>query len=186
MTSSSSGTDRLAVVEEISMNKTFIGIFFSIFGLYSGVACAVPSHDDQCAEWLCAPYGFPSGCEQAKHAYDWRRDHHMAPLPPYKSCDENSDGSSGLSYRQGYAAYIREHTECAEWGTQTVYTSMGPKESKTCKSYKTVPGYWKKGQPCIHGSYGPDSNTPKGCTDTKRYLEFIDTDGQVMGEPLYY
>lgn len=167
------------------MNRIIVEIALCALGLYSAAACAVPSHDDQCAEWLCAPYGFPSGCEQAKHAYDWRRDHHMAPLPPYKSCDENADGSSGgMSYRQGYAAYIAPHTECAEYTITTIYTSQAPIKQKTCKSYKTVAGYWKKGEPCLHGSYG--STTPKGCTDTKQYLEFIDADGQVIGDPLYY
>lgn len=143
--------------------------------------------DDECAIWLCAPFGFPPGCEAARDAMHHRVKHRKSPIPAWSSCSNNNNNNDGMQEQDGVAAYLPERTvkteKCLEYrpGVDSYGRSI-------CKKYeyKTLPETYIKGTPCNRycGSTGCHSS-PEGCTATFHYVEIFQN-GQQIGETYYF
>ncbi len=160
----------------------------SRFTLYLGVLLfALPlSHahafdPDDCALWLCMPFGFPEGCEDAHETFIKRQLRGQPPLPRIEQCWFNTDEqfpidntTPTLDAKNGFAAYIPEHQQCVRYKAQH--------DDRICVESITVPPQAIKNRTCtLHdGQY-----TPKGCTQTISYVDFF-MDGQPYQDTYYY
>lgn len=150
------------------------------------------SSQDECAIWLCAPAGFPSPeCNAAHSEFKHRIKHGKSPFPSLSSCTEDGTDNSGLRVVTGYVAVISAHKEkrCIREEEREARTSYGrPYMKLQCVEYETytVPVKYIEGTGCIHGHYGPESNTPKYCSGTLSMVKVLDQTGNVIGSPFYY
>ena len=150
------------------------------------------SSQDECAIWLCAPAGFPSPeCNAAHSEFKHRIKHGKSPFPSLSSCTEDGTDNSGLRVVTGYVAVVAEHkeTRCIREVEREAHTSYGrPYMKLQCVEYETytVPRKYIEGTGCVHGHYGPESNTPKYCIGTLRMVKVLDQTGNVIGSPFYY
>lgn len=128
--------------------------------LYVTPAFAVPSHEDECAIWLCATNGFKDdGCDKAKEAARWRTHRHKPVLPRFESCavdDGNSSKGNNMSASEQYVIRIEAHDECTEWNE--ISTDHG-KPSRQCLKWKHIPQHYEPGVSCTKDmSKGRDFN----------------------------
>lgn len=148
---------------------------------------ADPSHEDECAIWLCAPAGFAvPECSGAHSAMHWRIRHHKSPLPSFSSCSEDLDSEGGISYQEGYAAYIPEHkiSKCVQYVTDYSRAStQGPTKKCVSYEYETIPEQYIQGTGCQH--LGQGKTEPAGCTTTYHYITVQDANG-IVGETYYF
>lgn len=150
-------------------------------------AISSAASDDECGIWLCAPIGFAPGDCAGPHRAMIRRIHKLqSPLPSLSSCGSNVNTDTVVAH-DGRAAYIPSHEICLEYSEETVYTAYGPQIKKTCIKYGESGDSWVKDRFCNPncGSTGchPD---PKGCTRTDYYVEVLNTDGTVIGQPYFF
>ncbi|MGD1336094.1 hypothetical protein ACP6H1_27250 [Vibrio harveyi] len=158
-----------------------------LVGLSSPPAMA---SSDECGIWLCMPFGFPSGCGDAKKAFKDRIKHFKSPLPPLHKCWFKSDNLPGvpatenvpsMGSKEGIAALIPTHSQCTKWHE----TNVGNKHHETtCIEYKTIQAHAVKDTSCKFGG-GGEKNTPQYCTRTIRYVDFL-MDGQPYQDTYYY
>ena len=137
--------------------------------------------------WLCAPIGFAPGDCAGPHRAMIRRIHKLqSPLPSLSSCGSNVNTDTVVAH-DGRAAYIPSHEICLEYSEETVYTAYGPQIKKTCIKYGESGDSWVKDRFCNPncGSTGchPD---PKGCSRTDYYVEVLNADGTVIGQPYFF
>lgn len=159
-----------------------------LFGLSSPQAMAINKHE--CSIWLCMPFGFPSGCADAKKAFKHRIKHFKPPLPRLDKCLLKKDHSSSslptektpnMGSKEGIAAFIPTHRECLRYAS----THEGNKHRETrCVEYATIPAHAVKDVTCRASSKRHDT-TPKYCTQTIRYVDFL-LDGQPYQDTYYY
>lgn len=150
-------------------------------------AISSAASDDECGIWLCAPIGFAPGDCAGPHRAMIRRIHKLqSPLPSLSSCGSNVNTDTVVAH-DGRAAYIPSHEICLEYSEETVYTAYGPQIKKTCIKYGESGDSWVKDRYCNPncGSTGchPD---PKGCTRTDYYVEVLNADGTVIGQPYFF
>ncbi len=132
-----------------------------------------------CSIWLCMPFGFPSGCEDAKDAFKDRLKHLKSPLPRIEKCWLNTDSAiptgdvtQSMDAVQGIAAYIPEHQECQRYEIRY----QGSKhQEKVCVESVTIPPQAIKDKVCTKHESG---EYPEGCTRTINYTDFL-----MNGEP---
>lgn len=150
-------------------------------------AISSAASDDECGIWLCAPIGFAPGDCAGPHRAMIRRIHKLqSPLPSLSSCGSNVNTDTVVAH-DGRAAYIPSHEICLEYSEETVYTAYGPQIKKTCIKYGESGDSWVKDRFCNPncGSTGchPD---PKGCSRTDYYVEVLNADGTVIGQPYFF
>lgn len=150
-------------------------------------AISSAASDDECGIWLCAPIGFAPGDCAGPHRAMIRRIHKLqSPLPSLSSCGSNVTTDTVVAH-DGRAAYIPSHEICLEYSEETIYTAYGPKINKTCIRYGESGDSWIKDRYCNPncGSTGchPD---PKGCSRTDYYVEVLNADGTVIGQPYFF
>ncbi len=134
-----------------------------------------------CSIWLCMPFGFPSGCEDAKDAFKDRLKHLKSPLPRIEKCWLNTDSviptggtSQSMDAIQGIAAYIPEHQECQRYENHY--------NDRICVQSVTIPPQAIKDKVCAKH----DGNvSPKGCTRTINYTDFL-MDGEPYQDTYYF
>lgn len=147
------------------------------------IAQAAPSHEDQCAIWLCLPGGFPEGCGAARNAMNWRIEHHHSPLPPFSSCainyDSNGDGKDDFIVQERRVILINKQLEC-------IMTRR--RSQQNCKSlagqYEARPGStcWK-----IRPTKDNDGVVIPGCVGVFREMKILDTiNKQTIGKTFYW
>lgn len=147
---------------------SFIGGSFFIATAPLSVANA--ASDDECAIWLCLPYGFGEGCGSAHKAFLKRIEKRKSPLPDWNSCaieDGSGDDRPPYSYKEEYETW---------YNNGTVYSRKG----KSCpKSGQVI-----KNQSCPNGYIGKKVILEAICTNTVKYKTTF-TDGQVIiSEPV--
>ena len=138
---------------------------------------------DECAIWICAPAGFPSGCGGAHSAMVDRVKDGKSPLPSFSSCAEGPSGDNGRSQMgsdHGIAAYVPGGRQCV---SRNYYGNDG--QISRCESYESgTPGH-VKGTSCMRRHHdGQLITNPKGCTRTDYWVEVF-IDGEMAG-PTYY
>ncbi len=152
--------------------------------LISPVTHAFDARD--CSIWLCLPFGFPSGCGEAKDAFKDRIMDFKSPLPRLDKCLLKSDTplaqgatSPSMTSKEGIAAYIPQRRECQHYEIR----HQGSKHrEKVCVEWKTLPPQAIKNVRC---RVSDTSSTPKHCTRTIRYVDFF-MDGKPYQETRYY
>ncbi|HGZ7314705.1 TPA: conjugal transfer protein TraL [Vibrio parahaemolyticus] len=127
-----------------------------------------------CSIWLCMPFGFPNGCEDAKDAFKDRLKHFKSPLPRIEKCWLNTDSAiptgdvtQSMDAVQGSAAYIPEHQECQRYEIRY--------DGRVCVQSVTIPPQAIKDKICTKHD---NSESPDGCTQTINYTDFL-----MNGEP---
>lgn len=145
---------------------------------------AYAASEDECAIWICAPGGFPGGCEKAHSAMLKRLKKGRAPLPPLREClvgPGQGTNPDDYSYDMRWVLKIEEHQVCTKW--QTV---SGHNEDRYCVAYKTVPAHIRPGRSCfIYGSKDSDPVRIPGCVGAYRELKLFEK-GKQMGQPYYF
>lgn len=157
-----------------------------IFTISSSITMA--ASEDECAIWLCAPIGFaPSECAGA-HSALIRRIHSLqSPLPSISSCGNGISGPENVTAHDGRAAFIPSHEICLEYTEETVYTAYGPKINQTCVRTGYSEDSWIKDRYCNPGCGSTGCNPdPKGCTRTDYYVEVLNADGTIIGQPYFF
>lgn len=146
------------------------------------VQAATAASQDECSIWLCAPGGFPAGCEAAKKAMFKRIKKGKSPLPNFSSCavkDENTGTNPGdFSYTFDRVIRIREHKKCTRWW-------RGDNE-KTCMAYTTVPAHDRAGNSCY--IYRGKDNPPErieGCIGSYSRIKVFEK-GKQLGDTYYF
>lgn len=140
------------------------------------VSPAFGASQDECAIWICAPGGFPSGCGDAHDAMVDRVKDGKSPLPSFSSCSVTPEGGSSMSSNHGVAAYIPPQRVCTRWRQQG--------HGERCVSYETQPERYVRGTSCRKPPNDDLNPEPAGCTRTVRYVEVF-ADGELVG-PAYY
>lgn len=92
----------------MSRAKLVLCVVLASLSITPGVASA--SSDDECANYLCLPAGYPGGsnCDAAFDAMVDRLEDGKSPLPPYSSCISNNTPSRPeyqMSSNHGIATY---------------------------------------------------------------------------------
>lgn len=128
--------------------------------MLGNVQTASAASQDECAIWLCAPSGFPSGCGAAKSAMKKRVKKGKSPLPPYSSCAVDDDS---MSSKHGPAAFYPAHNKCVDW-----YLNDEP---PSCNKSVFVPAHHKKNTHCP--ARGEHDYSPGDCTRTDNYLDIF-------------
>lgn len=155
---------------------SWLAVPFVAAMLASGNAQA--ASQDECAIWICAPGGFPSGCAAAHAAMVSRIKDLKPPLPSFGECAVSDPGMSQMGARHGRAAYVPEHTVCDSWRW-----TGGRDDRQECVSYRRVPERYVHNTTCTtHHETG--ERTPAECTRTVRFIE-VYVDGALAG-PTYY
>lgn len=160
-------------------------------------AVAQAASQDECAIWLCLPQGFPgSECSGPESAMWDRIEDDESPLPEFSECAVEAEG---MSYQEGYAAYIPPHQHCVKsHREQRGYNyGGGPKYVTVCDESVDVPGKYLEGVACRHvGFGGTQPSCPAGnheginyqhyqCTGTKRFVRILQN-GKQLGSVYYY
>lgn len=158
--------------------KTLAALSFVAFSMQSANAAS----QDECAIWLCAPGGFPSGCEAAKKAMFKRIKKGKSPLPDFSSCavkdDTTGTDPKDFTYSFDRILRIREHQVCTHW------TSGYRKDY--CSSYKTVPAHDRHGYSCyIQRGKDNDPVLIPGCIGSFYRIKVFEK-GQQLGENYYF
>ncbi len=132
----------------------------------------------ECAIWLCAPGGFPSGCSAAKSALKHRLRHGKSPLPAFSSCavkDEFSDPKD-FTYTYRRVLKISEYKICTKWSHYS--------KSDKCIEYKTIPEHYQGGYRCCTGSRDNKRCVPH-CVGAYRELKVFEK-GKQLGKTYYW
>lgn len=159
-------------------NALALSVTFSLIMLLSQANEAVAASENECAIWLCAPGGFPNGCEPPHAAMMSRIKRDKSPIPDWNECFSSKDvpgGGSG-SANYGPVAYIPEHQVCVRW------KSWGS-DGERCVEHKTIPEEYRKGTRCRTNRDG--ERTPAHCTKSLNYIDVF-IDGKKQGETYYY
>ena len=77
------------------MRHAAIAATIAIATTTPGVVQAAPS-SDECAIWLCLPYGFPTGCSDARKAMERRLLNFQSPIPRWDSCSVGDEAGPDL------------------------------------------------------------------------------------------
>lgn len=156
-----------------------LSLFLPLSSLVSTPALA--ASEDECAIWLCAPSGFPEGCDKAKAAMKMRIKQDKPPLPPYAACAIEDEEDAPIKSEETSVIHIREHQRCVAW--QRISTKN--REERHCTKYETIPEQIVPGNSCY---YGRSSTTRiEGCTGVYKKLSVVDTATNTpIGKPLYY
>lgn len=129
---------------------------------------------DECAIWLCAPGGFPAGCEAAKSALKDRIKDGKSPLPPFSECAVKDDitgtDPKDFTYSFDRVIRIREHQVC-----------YGDEDS--LRHCKTIPAHDKPGRSCWTG--GKDGSYIRGCIGAFKRIKVFEK-GKQLGETYYF
>lgn len=143
---------------------------------------AAAASQDECSIWLCAPGGFPAGCEKAKTAMLKRIKKGKSPLPEFSSCavkDETTGTNpEDFSFSFDRVIRIREHKQCVKWW-------WGERE-KTCLAYITVPAHDRRGYSC-YIDRGKDNEPERieGCIGSFYRIKVFEK-GKQLGETYYF
>ncbi|WP_139151652.1 conjugal transfer protein TraL [Vibrio cyclitrophicus] len=141
-----------------------------------------------CSIWLCLPFGFPSGCSDAKKAFKKRVKRLKPPLPRLSSCLINGGGNQStndnITSVDGKAAYVPSYKVCNQWKERR----YGRESSRYCVGYKTIPTHVVENTTC-RKNYDRDnrlrSTTPTNCSQTIRYVRML-MDGKPYGATYYF
>lgn len=154
----------------------------SIFGLcvlalvFSTAGPAHAQSNDECAIWLCAPFGFVlPNCGKAFRAMLKRVSKLKPAFPSWRSC-EVADSGVSMSFREGKAALMAEEVRrCVDPGSGV--------PDFLCQVWEVVaPGEYIKDTICYDVGYGEE---PKGCIATYNYVETYQ-DGELYGDTYYW
>lgn len=161
---------------EMDLKATLKG--FAVLALLSLGNAATAASQDECAEWICLPGGFPSGCGGAQSAMNNRIANHQTPLPDFDECSANPPQGSGshMTYTMGQAAYVPTHTVCPDNGDNGMWWMQ--------QQCHTVQAHYVDGTACSF-SDGDMTGTPAGCTGTKQYVKVF-SDGNQAGTTYYW
>lgn len=168
---------RTSFAGDIARGSLLTALCFGLALTASSPASA--ASEDECAIWLCAPGGFPSGCGGAKSAMMSRIKKDLSPIPKWAECFSGEDlpgGGSG-SANYGPAALIPEHKICVRW------RNWG--DNPKCVEHKTIPKEIRKGTSCRIVERETQKRQPEYCTKTLKYID-IYIDGSQVGETYYY
>jgi hypothetical protein len=154
-------------------------ILFACLGLL-GLDMANAASQDECAEWICLPGGFPSGCGGAHSAMQNRIARHETVLPDFDECAANppTRGGSHMSYSMGIAAYIPTRTVCPN-NDDNQWWLLGAGQQQC----RTVQAHYVDGTSCWIDDSG--NGTPDGCTATRQSVKVF-TDGNQVGTTYYW
>jgi hypothetical protein len=136
--------------------------------------------DNECAIWLCAPAGFPSGCGAAKSAMLKRIKRLKPPLPNLNDCAKKNKNQENLhpdfrvlNYKHGFAALMPAYSTCSKYH----------ENSGNCIGTITkYPMKYSKGSRCEKYS---DTWQPHGCLKTARYVEVFKY-SKLIGKTYYW
>lgn len=167
----------------MTMKKYALPIISSIalatFIIYPAPVFA--ASQDECAIWLCAPGGFPSGCEAAKKAMKHRLRKGKSPLPAFSACavKDKHTNPDDFTYTFKKVLKIEEHRVCEHY--------VEGKNKTSCAAYKTVPAHFRAGNSCYKGRKTKDNDPERieGCSAVLFELKVFEK-GQQFGEPFYF
>jgi hypothetical protein len=164
-------------------------IIIGIVGSATFVKPVYAASQADCSIWLCLPFGFPSGCGDAKKAFKKRIKRFKPPLPHLSSCLIKSGGGNqsqeeNISSVDGKAAWVPEYTQCKRWKERRYSDSS----RRYCVEWKTIPTHVVENTTC-RINYNSDrherSRTPTNCSQTIRYVRML-MDGTAYGETYYF
>jgi hypothetical protein len=147
-----------------NITKGFSAFIVSFLMSSSVSAVTIP----ECEIWLCAPYGFGTGCSPAKRALIKRLRPKPEPaLPTLLSCAKldplyKSFKNKGMNWDHGFAAKMPATTSCRRWDNKGDYC-IGGRE--------VIPERMIEGRPCIRTGGDNDVWSPHGCIGTYRYVK---------------
>lgn len=174
------------------MLKTIIKTSAITLLLSANLSQAAPSHEDQCAIWLCLPGGFPNGCGAAKSAMKWRIKHHQSPLPSFSSCaidfDSNGDGKEDFIVRERRVILINKQQECLQTRSSSLTKSRRQQQKQYCQSLE---GQYeaRSGNTCWKVRPGKDRDGVliPGCVGVFREFKTMDTiNNTQIGKTIYW
>lgn len=163
-------------------------IIIGIVGSASFVKPVYAASKADCSIWLCLPFGFPSGCGDAKRAFKKRVKRSKPPLPELPSCLVKDEGdkstNDNITSVDGTAAYIPSYETCAKWKEYR----QNRETSRYCVKWETIPAQIIENTTCRinhKNDRHEKSRTPTNCSQTIRYVRML-MDGIAYGETYYF